>query len=153
MTADLLERIDVLLPHHDHPAHARAGQHAAGAALRETLEAPDMSDPDVLGVLMDRLTEVGRAIDAQSAAINSQAVAFASLAGEVRTLMTRVDSSERDRDDHEHRIRELEHRPVTDERDHEDRLRKIERMIWIAAGGALAGGGLIGTVAGKLLGG
>lgn len=41
--------------------------------------------------------------------------------------------------------------PVQD--DHETRLRKLERMIWIATGAALAGGGAAGAIASQLTGG
>lgn len=36
--------------------------------------------------------------------------------------------------------------------DHESRLQKLERMIWIVAGTAIAGGGTIGTLAAYLQG-
>ena len=120
---------------------------AAGAAYWRTLEAPGMPDPET--VLAALVTQIA----ALAASIQDQRVTLAGVAGDVRAVLSRQDGADKDRDDHETRIRILEHRPAPNEKDHEDRLRKIERMIWIAAGGALAGGGLIGTVAGKLLGG
>lgn len=36
--------------------------------------------------------------------------------------------------------------------DHENRLRKLEAKVWVAAGAALAGGGVMGTVGSYLLG-
>jgi hypothetical protein len=145
VTAGLLERIDALLP--DDPVPAGAGKDAAGAAYWTTLEAPGMPDPET--VLAALVTQIA----ALATSIQDQRVTLATVAGDVKSVLARQDGADKVRDDHEVRLREIEHRPVTDERDHEDRLRKIERMIWIAAGSALAGGGLIGTIAGKLLGG
>ena len=105
--------------------------------------------PDPENVLAALVTQIA----ALATSIQDQRVTLATVAGDVKSVLSRQDGADKDRDDHETRLRMLEQRPVTDEKDHEDRLRKIERMIWIAAGGALAGGGLIGTVAGKLLGG
>lgn len=34
--------------------------------------------------------------------------------------------------------------------DHETRIRTLERMIWIAAGAATAGGGVVGAALGNL---
>ena len=120
---------------------------AAGAAYWKTLEAPGMPDPE--NVLAALVTQIA----ALATSIQDQRVTLATVAGDVKSVLSRQDGADKDRDDHETRLRLLEQRPVTDEKDHEDRLRKIEHMIWIAAGGALAGGGLIGTVTGKLLGG
>jgi hypothetical protein len=37
--------------------------------------------------------------------------------------------------------------------DHETRLRRLERAVWIAAGAAAAGGGVIGSLAQQIMGG
>ncbi|MDN5857869.1 MAG: hypothetical protein L0H84_04530 [Pseudonocardia sp.] len=54
--------------------------------------------------------------------------------------------------DHEARLRALEHRDDPPSADHEARLRQLERWMWIAAGTALAGGGALGTAASLWLG-
>jgi hypothetical protein len=36
--------------------------------------------------------------------------------------------------------------------DHEARIRKLERMVWLAAGSALAGGGAAGAIASQITG-
>lgn len=60
--------------------------------------------------------------------------------------------------DHEHRIRKLEERAdggevATDVQDHETRIRGLERARWLVAGFAAGGGGAVGAVVTKLLGG
>ncbi|MFD9706217.1 hypothetical protein [Lentzea sp. NPDC059081] len=60
--------------------------------------------------------------------------------------------------DHEERLRALEQREdsaelATDVQDHETRLRSVERARWLIAGFAAGGGGVIGSVVTKLLGG
>ena len=37
--------------------------------------------------------------------------------------------------------------------DHETRIRRLERAVWIAAGAAAAGGGVIGSLAQQIMGG
>lgn len=37
--------------------------------------------------------------------------------------------------------------------DHEGRLRRLERALWLAAGAATAGGGVLGTIAQQVMGG
>lgn len=37
--------------------------------------------------------------------------------------------------------------------DHETRLRRLERAVWVAAGAAAAGGGVVGSIAQQLFGG
>lgn len=37
--------------------------------------------------------------------------------------------------------------------DHETRIRRMERMLWLAAGAATAAGGVLGTVAQRIMGG
>lgn len=71
--------------------------------------------------------------------------------GEIREVMRLVP-------DHENRLRALEQREdhsevAGDVRDHEDRLRSLERARWLIAGFAAGGGGVVGSVITKLLGG
>lgn len=58
--------------------------------------------------------------------------------------------------DHEARLRALEGERHPDHElrlnDHETRLRRAERSLWIAAGAAAAGGGILGSIVGPLLG-
>lgn len=58
--------------------------------------------------------------------------------------------------DHEARLRALEAERHPDHElrlnDHETRLRRAERSLWIAAGAAAAGGGILGSIVGPLLG-
>lgn len=35
--------------------------------------------------------------------------------------------------------------------DHETRIRRLERAVWIAAGAAMAGGGVLGAIASQIL--
>jgi hypothetical protein len=37
--------------------------------------------------------------------------------------------------------------------DHETRIRRLERIVWVAAGAAAAGGGVVGSIAQQLMGG
>lgn len=37
--------------------------------------------------------------------------------------------------------------------DHEARIRRLERAVWVAAGAAAAGGGVIGSLAQQIMGG
>lgn len=37
--------------------------------------------------------------------------------------------------------------------DHETRIRRLERAVWVAAGAAAAGGGVIGSLAQQIMGG
>ena len=60
--------------------------------------------------------------------------------------------------DHEERLRALEQREdsaevVNDVQDHETRIRGIERALWLVAGFAASGGGVVGSIVTKLLGG
>lgn len=58
--------------------------------------------------------------------------------------------------DHEARIRALEAERHPDHElrlaDHETRIRRMERSVWIAAGAAAAGGGILGSFLAPLLG-
>ena len=55
--------------------------------------------------------------------------------------------------DHETRIRTLEHAADPVGVDHEARIRKLERLVWIVAGVAGAGGGSFGAWLSGVLGG
>jgi hypothetical protein len=60
--------------------------------------------------------------------------------------------------DHEARIRKLEERAdggevLTDVQDHETRIRGLERARWLIAGFAAGGGGTVGAIVTRLLGG
>lgn len=140
----------------ERPAHLRVAHSTTAMGSGEHREAMEellmSSDPaDVLNVLAGQLSGITRSLDTQAAIGQQNAVTLATVAGDVKSLVSRADSSDKDRDDHETRIRDLE-RSRPDPK-LEDRLQKLERMLWVAAGAALAGGGTIGTVAGKLLGG
>lgn len=68
-------------------------------------------------------------------------------------IETKVDVSNDRSIDHEGRIRALE----TDNtpgghHDHESRIRRLERSAWLLAGAAAAGGGIVGSLVGPLLG-
>lgn len=54
---------------------------------------------------------------------------------------------------HEGRIRalEIEYTPGGHQ-DHETRIRRIERSVWLMAGAAAAGGGIVGSILGPLIG-
>lgn len=71
-------------------------------------------------------------------------------------IETKLDDSNRYDADHETRIRQLESERHPDHEsrltDHETRLRRVERSVWIAAGAAAAGGGLLGSFLGPLIG-
>ena len=61
---------------------------AAGAAYWKTLEAPGMPDPEsVLAALVAQIAELTRSIQ-------GQAVTLATVAGDMKTLVSRADSSE-----------------------------------------------------------
>lgn len=69
-------------------------------------------------------------------------------------IETKLDVFNQNGADHESRIRALE----TDNtpgghQDHESRIRRLERSVWLAAGAAAAGGGIVGQLITPLLGG
>lgn len=75
-------------------------------------------------------------------------------------LEVKVDSLLARDDDHEARLRALEHRAATPHEqhtdklaDHEIRLRGLERWRWLVTGIAAAGGGAVGAAATTFLGG
>ena len=54
--------------------------------------------------------------------------------------------------DHENRIRVLEQDNTPGgHKDHEGRIRRVERSLWLAAGAAAAGGGVVGQLIAPLL--
>ncbi|MGC4942146.1 hypothetical protein [Kribbella sp. DT2] len=56
--------------------------------------------------------------------------------------------------DHEGRIRALEQDNTPGgHQDHEGRIRRLERAVWISAGLAAAGGGVVGQLVAPLIGG
>lgn len=78
-------------------------------------------------------------------------LAVTDMRGELREVMKVIP-------DHEERLRVLEQREtggevVEEVQDHEARLRSLERARWLIAGFAAGGGGLVGSVVTKLLGG
>jgi hypothetical protein len=69
-------------------------------------------------------------------------------------IETKLDVARENHSDHEMRIRTLEVDNVQGgHQDHETRLRRVERSIWLIAGAAAAGGGLVGSVIGPMIGG
>lgn len=77
------------------------------------------------------------------------------------TLTTKIDgiaeaikSDGNRHDDHEARIRALEavKTDSTGHDDHERRIRALEMKVWVACGAALAGGSVLGTLGGFLVG-
>lgn len=168
MTAGLLDRIDALLPPAPpgtsrHPAPSGAATDAAGAALRDAVEAPDMSEESALALLVAQVADLGRTLATQAETLARQAVSLAEISGDMRALVARADGADRAHGDHEARIRDLERsRPAADLEtrvgkleqiphpgaDHEQRIRKLERAVWIAAGLGLAGGGAFGAIFG-----
>lgn len=69
-------------------------------------------------------------------------------------IETKLDDSNRSDLDHEARIRALEaDSHPGGHQDHESRIRRLERSVWVAAGAAAAGGGLIGQLVAPMIGG
>ncbi len=65
---------------------------------------------------------------------------------------TKLDVALAQQADHEGRIRSLEQDNTPGgHSDHETRIRRLERSVWIAAGAAAAGGGILGSIVGPLL--
>jgi len=67
-------------------------------------------------------------------------------------IETKLDVFNQNGADHESRIRVLE----TDNtpgghQDHEGRIRRLERSVWLAAGAAAAGGGIVGQIIAPLI--
>lgn len=66
---------------------------------------------------------------------------------------TKLDVALAQQADHEGRIRALEEDNVRGgHHDHESRIRRLERSAWLLAGAAAAGGGVVGSIVGPLLG-
>jgi hypothetical protein len=104
-------------------AHLRIDQRprAAGAAYWKTLEAPGMSDPEnVLAALVGQIAELTRSV-------NSTALTLERVAGDVRAVRSTQDASEKARDDHESRIRDLEKSRQPDDMD--ERIKRLEEVI------------------------
>lgn len=68
-------------------------------------------------------------------------------------IEAKLDESRGSESDHEARIRalELDNTPGGHQ-DHETRIRRLERSVYIIAGAAAAGGGLVGSIIGPLIG-
>ena len=67
-------------------------------------------------------------------------------------IETKLDAANTYQVDHEGRIRALENDNTPGGHlDHENRIRRLERSVWIAAGAAAAGGGVIGQILAPLL--
>jgi hypothetical protein len=67
-------------------------------------------------------------------------------------IETKLDGYNTSSTDHEGRIRALEQDNVPGgHADHEGRLRRVERSVWLIAGAAAAGGGVVGQLIAPLL--
>jgi hypothetical protein len=67
-------------------------------------------------------------------------------------IETKLDGYNTNSTDHESRIRVLEEDNVRGGHlDHESRIRRLERSVWIAAGAAAAGGGIVGQLLAPLI--
>lgn len=68
-------------------------------------------------------------------------------------IESKVDVSISQQGSHEGRIRamEIEYTPGGHQ-DHEGRIRRMERSLWLLAGAAAAGGGIVGSLVGPLIG-
>lgn len=68
-------------------------------------------------------------------------------------IETKLDESRGAETDHEARIRTLEQDNTPGgHQDHETRIRRLERSVWVMAGAAAAGGGIVGSIVGPLIG-
>lgn len=69
-------------------------------------------------------------------------------------IETKLDVFNNSYQDHENRIRALEQDNTPGgHMDHESRIRRLERSVWLAAGAAAAGGGVVGQLVAPLIGG
>lgn len=67
-------------------------------------------------------------------------------------IETKLDVANGNAIDHEARLRALEQDNVPGGHlDHESRLRRVERSLWVIAGAAAAGGGVVGQLVAPLL--
>jgi hypothetical protein len=67
-------------------------------------------------------------------------------------IETKLDVANAYQVDHEGRIRALENDNTPGGHlDHENRIRRLERAVWLAAGAAAAGGGVIGQLIAPLI--
>lgn len=68
-------------------------------------------------------------------------------------IEAKLDESRSSETDHEARIRALEQDNTPGgHTDHETRIRRLERSVYIIAGAAAAGGGIVGSILGPLIG-
>ena len=68
-------------------------------------------------------------------------------------IETKLDGYNTNATDHETRLRALEQDNVPGGHlDHESRIRRMERSLWLLAGAAAAGGGIVGSIVGPLIG-
>lgn len=68
-------------------------------------------------------------------------------------IETKLDESRTSETDHESRIRTLEQDNTPGgHQDHETRIRRLERSVYLIAGAAAAGGGIVGSILGPLIG-
>ena len=68
-------------------------------------------------------------------------------------IETKLDIANERHLDHEGRIRALEQDNTPGgHQDHESRIRRMERSLWLLAGAAAAGGGIVGSLVGPLIG-
>jgi hypothetical protein len=67
-------------------------------------------------------------------------------------IETKLDTYNGNHADHEMRMRTLEQEySPGGHADHEMRVRRLERSVWLAAGAAAAGGGILGSIIAPLL--
>lgn len=67
-------------------------------------------------------------------------------------IETKLDVANGNHADHEARIRALETDNIPGgHTDHEGRIRRLERSVWLMAGAAAAGGGIVGSIVGPLI--
>lgn len=68
-------------------------------------------------------------------------------------IEAKLDESRGAETDHEARIRALEQDNTPGgHQDHETRIRRLERSVYLIAGAAAAGGGIVGSIIGPLIG-
>jgi hypothetical protein len=68
-------------------------------------------------------------------------------------IETKLDVSNGNHQDHENRLRMLEQDNTPGgHQDHETRIRRMEKSLWLLAGVAAAGGGIVGSIVGPLIG-
>lgn len=119
-------------------------------------------------VLLEEALDTDGKIDALVGAMADSRVVLARMDANLAAILGRLDGTDKGMDDHETRLRLLEQLPgpradyetrlralelqASSTPDHEARIRRIEMKVYLAAGLALAGGGTLGTLAGKFIG-